>query len=103
MVDGVPDVVAPPPGNPRFPLLDALRGIGAMWVLFAHVLLYSGLQGAHVPLPFRPLGVWLTVFFVLPGFPLYRPFVAAHVSGRSGPRAADYVRRRFLRIVPAVW
>jgi peptidoglycan/LPS O-acetylase OafA/YrhL len=43
------------------------------------------------------------VFFLISGFLLYRPFVAAHLDGRGGPRVRDYARRRVLRIVPAYW
>ena len=32
----VPDVVAPPPGNPRFPLFDALRAFAALSVVATH-------------------------------------------------------------------
>ena len=32
----VPPVVAPPPGNPRFPLFDGLRAIAALSILTAH-------------------------------------------------------------------
>jgi peptidoglycan/LPS O-acetylase OafA/YrhL len=42
-------------------------------------------------------------FFVISGFLLYRPFLAARFAGRPGPRIRDYARRRVLRIVPAYW
>ena len=42
-------------------------------------------------------------FFVISGFLLYRPFLAARFAGRPGPRVRDYARRRVLRIVPAYW
>ena len=29
--------VAPPPGNPRFPLMDSMRAIAALSVLLTHV------------------------------------------------------------------
>ena len=47
------------------------------------------------------LGV--AIFFALSGFLLYRPFVAAHLAGRSFPAVGEYFRRRFLRIFPAYW
>jgi peptidoglycan/LPS O-acetylase OafA/YrhL len=47
--------------------------------------------------------VGLVLFFVISGFLLYRPFVAAREAGRPPPRAARYARRRVLRIVPAYW
>ena len=43
-------------------------------------------------------------FFVISGFLLYRPFLAARFAGRRPPpRIRDYARRRVLRIVPAYW
>jgi peptidoglycan/LPS O-acetylase OafA/YrhL len=45
----------------------------------------------------------VAIFFVLSGFLLYRPFVAARLEGRPGPRVWRYARRRALRILPAYW
>ncbi len=99
-----PDALAPPPGNPRFPLLDPLRAIAALCIVVTHTAGWSGFNSAHA------LGAWtarldcgVAIFFVLSGFLLYRPFVAARLDGRSGPRAARYARRRALRILPAYW
>lgn len=47
--------------------------------------------------------VGLVLFFVISGFLLYRPFVAARESGRPVPSTGRYARRRVLRIVPAYW
>jgi len=99
-----PDVVKPPPGNPRFPLFDSLRGLAALSIVFTHVGLGSG---ANYNDFFGPLlarmDIGVTLFFVLSGFLLYRPFVAARVEGRPPLRLRDYARRRILRIVPAYW
>ena len=98
-----PPVVAPPPGNPRFPHFDGLRAIAAISVLLFHTIVFTdyfpGWQGAIV----RQLAAGVAIFFVISGFLLYRPFVAARVSGRSPIRLRDYARRRLLRIVPAYW
>ena len=45
----------------------------------------------------------MTVFFVLSGFLLYRPFVRARLLGGPAPPGAAYGWRRVLRIVPAYW
>src|SRR4051794_11602732 len=100
----VEPVVAPPPGNPRFPLVDSLRAIAALSVLVTHTAFLSGANafgwyGAYT----ARLDVGVTVFFVISGFLLYRPFVAARLDGRPGPRVRDYARRRVLRIFPAYW
>lgn len=96
--------LAPPPGNPRFPLLDAMRAFAALAIVVTHV---SGLTGFNTD---NVLGAYtarlnfgVTLFFLLSGFLLYRPFVAARLEGRPPIRIRDYVRRRVLRIVPAYW
>jgi peptidoglycan/LPS O-acetylase OafA/YrhL len=99
-----PAVVAPPPGNPRFPLFDSLRAIAATSILVKHAAFASeaarqGWYGAVVD----KLFVGVTIFFVISGFLLYRPFVRARFHGVAPPRVRDYARRRALRIVPAYW
>ena len=100
-----PPGLAPPPGNPRFALFDSLRGLAALTILAFHVCSITGALGNPVT------GDVLTVagprslvlFFVISGFLLYRPYVAARADGRSGPRLSRYLRRRVFRIVPAYW
>src|SRR5438105_5040851 len=75
--------VAPPVGHPRYPLLDALRAVAALMVLLAHtMLLTAGPQGAHVWWnSFFANGIQgVTVFFVISGFLMYRPFVNAQLN-----------------------
>jgi peptidoglycan/LPS O-acetylase OafA/YrhL len=103
-VSTVEPVVAPPPGNPRFPLFDGLRAVAVLSVLVTHTALLSGANelawyGKYT----ARLDVGVTIFFLISGFLLYRPFAAAHLDGRPGPRVRDYARRRVLRIVPAYW
>jgi peptidoglycan/LPS O-acetylase OafA/YrhL len=96
----VPDALAPPPGHPRFPLVDSLRAIAALLILWGHAII---LREGPVDGVFGGLGAGVTVFFVITGFLLYRPYVAARVEGRPAPAARDYLRRRLLRIIPAYW
>jgi peptidoglycan/LPS O-acetylase OafA/YrhL len=99
-----PDVVAPPPGHPRFPGLDALRAIAALGVLFSHSAYTSGATAHAWYGSLMAQGVsGVTVFFVLSGFLLYRPFLAADVDGLRPIALRDYARRRALRIIPAYW
>jgi peptidoglycan/LPS O-acetylase OafA/YrhL len=96
--------VAPPAGNPRFPLLDAMRGIAAGMIVLCHTAGVSEFAvrndlGAYA----ARLNMGVTLFFLLSGFLLYRPFIAARLQGRPPIRARDYTRRRVLRIVPAYW
>ncbi len=45
----------------------------------------------------------VAVFFLISGFLLYRPFVAARLNGTSGAPGAGYLVRRFMRIFPLYW
>lgn len=98
----VPDVVAPPPRHPRFPLFDGLRAIAVLCVLVGHV---PGSAGLPDPLPrlFAHLNLGVVIFFIISGFLLYRPFIAARAGGAPAPGVAVYAKRRFLRIFPAYW
>jgi len=97
-------VVAPPPGNPRFPLIDGLRALAALSILVFHAAFFGGLldDGWWGDVLGR-LEMGVAVFFVISGFLLYRPYFAAHYAGRDGPAIKDFMRRRVLRIVPAYW
>ncbi|MGH2856544.1 MAG: acyltransferase family protein, partial [Solirubrobacteraceae bacterium] len=95
-----PDAVAPPPGHPRFPLIDSLRAIAAISVVVVHAggLTVTPLHGfvSHAE-------VGVAVFFAISGFLLYRPLVSARLNGARRTPLRTYVRRRILRIVPAYW
>jgi peptidoglycan/LPS O-acetylase OafA/YrhL len=97
--------VAPPPGNPRFALFDSLRGIAVLAVVTFHVASISGALNVRVIGDLLAVlgDLGLVLFFVISGFLLYRPFVAARASERTVPSARRYARRRALRIVPAYW
>lgn len=100
----VPDAVAPPPGHPRFPLLDSLRALAALSIVLVHVAIFSNVfPHAFYRRIVAHLDIGVTLFFVLSGFLLYRPMLAARVLGAPGTRLRDYARRRFLRIAPAYW
>jgi peptidoglycan/LPS O-acetylase OafA/YrhL len=49
------------------------------------------------------LDIGVTVFFLISGFLLYRPFVLARFHEAQPVRGRDFARRRLLRIVPAYW
>ena len=89
----------------RYPEVDALRAIAAIAVLGTHAAIFAGAAypGSEVGRYAQRLEVGLTIFFVISGFLLYRPFVAARVRDREGPRIAAYAWRRLLRIAPAYW
>jgi peptidoglycan/LPS O-acetylase OafA/YrhL len=90
--------------RPRFPHVDALRAVAALAVVLTHTAFVSG---AIFTSSFKGLmahlNVGVTLFFLISGFLLYRPYVAARASGLPPPSWTGYARRRFLRIAPAYW
>ena len=99
-VDATPDVVAPPPGHPRFPLIDSLRAIAAIAVVLCHA---GGLVVASGAGFISHAEAGVALFFAISGFLLYRPFVSARLNGAPRSAIVTYLRRRILRIVPAYW
>jgi peptidoglycan/LPS O-acetylase OafA/YrhL len=87
-----------------FPCFDGFRAIAALSVLVTHVGFVSGFnQRSRLGAFTARMDVGVAVFFVISGFLLYRPFVAARLDGRSAPGARPYFWRRALRILPAYW
>lgn len=99
----VPDAVAPPPGNRRFPLIDGMRAIAVVAVVVHHVFIFSGLQPVGFSRLLAHLNIGVTIFFVISGFVLYRPFIGHRNRGPVAPPVGQYAKRRFLRIFPAYW
>lgn len=97
--------LAPPPGNPRFPLFDGLRGIAVVGILAFHVFEISGRLGTTTLGRVAQVAGTQAVlwFFAISGFLLYRPYVAARWRGTPAPRPRRYARRRALRILPGYW
>ena len=96
-------VLPPPPGHPRFPLLDPMRAIAAISVMLVHVAIFSGGFGPWYKWVLAHLEIGVPFFFLLSGFLLYRPMLAARVSGLPAQRIRDYARNRFFRIFPLFW
>lgn len=88
----------------RFPHVDALRALAALAVLVFHASVYSGFStGAGLGAVTARLDLGVTLFFLISGFLLYRPYVAARCGGRPALPLGEFYRRRILRIVPAYW
>lgn len=99
-----PAVVAAPPGHPRFPLVDSLRAVAALCVVVTHTAVFGGFAThAWTTALLTNLTIGVPVFFVISGFLLYRPFLAAQVLGAPRTSLRRYAWRRLLRIVPAYW
>lgn len=83
--------------------VEGLRGVAALAVLVTHVGFEMNREtasgGAWGVVGFARHG--LTLFFVLSGFLLFRPFVAAVLRRTPAPPAGRFLRNRLLRIFPA--
>ena len=89
-----------------YPALDSLRAIAALSVFFFHAVGFyarGSTQGNLIAPYVARLDVGVTIFFLLSGFLLYRPFVQARRQRRPQPPLIPYAWRRTLRIVPAYW
>lgn len=89
----------------RLPALDGLRGLAAVLIIATHVGFASGRSLDHDVLAafLGRLDFGVTLFFVLSGLLLYRPYVARSFGARPDPALRTFWRRRLVRIVPALW
>src|SRR5580704_8462249 len=88
----------------RFPAFDGLRAFAAIAVVGVHTAFSSGFsKRSGFAIYTARLEIGVSVFFVISGFLLYRPFVAAHLEGRAAPETLKFWLRRLFRIVPAYW
>jgi len=92
------------PERVTFPCFDGFRALAALVVLVTHVAFLSGFNGRSRFGAFTArMDVGVAVFFMISGFLLYRPFVAARLTDAGAPRTVAYFWRRALRILPAYW
>jgi peptidoglycan/LPS O-acetylase OafA/YrhL len=92
-------------GHRRFPELDGVRAVAAYAVLATHAGFASGRSlddGPFAPLLAR-FDFGVTLFFLLSGFVIYRPFVVASLRGDPLPATRRFYLRRAARILPAYW
>ena len=89
----------------RVPGLDGVRAVAALAVLVTHAGFLSGtsLRDGFIAGVVARLDFGVTVFFLLSGFVIYRPFITAVLSGRSRPAILGFYWRRAIRILPAYW
>jgi peptidoglycan/LPS O-acetylase OafA/YrhL len=101
---------------------DGLRAIAVMFVLVFHAAIatllwklgHGSVNGEGTASQFKPIfgpfspefvnmraGIY--IFFVLSGYLLSRPFLAAYLLGTPAPSVSRYFRNRALRIIPAFW
>jgi peptidoglycan/LPS O-acetylase OafA/YrhL len=92
------------PRNPRFQLFDSLRAIAALSVLAFHIaFVLEGFTDDTWGRYATQLNIGVTIFFLISGFLLYRPFVRARYAREPLPGIRAYATRRLFRIVPAYW
>lgn len=95
---------AAPPKRAQFGGFDGLRAVAALTVVVTHASFTSGANVRHwAGAYFARMDAGVSIFFLISGFLLYRPFVAARVNGTSPLGLAGFLRRRVLRIFPAYW
>jgi peptidoglycan/LPS O-acetylase OafA/YrhL len=87
-----------------FPTLNAVRAAGAIMVVLTHVAFNTGqvTQGWTGAILAR-LDFGVTLFFILSGFLLSRPFFLARCREQSLPSVRHYYWKRALRILPLYW
>ncbi|HEY4246481.1 MAG TPA: acyltransferase [Lacunisphaera sp.] len=78
----------------RFPVLDTVRGLAFLMVVFSHLGILRGL----VTIGIGQFGVW--IFFVLSAFLLSRPFFEAPHRVKNSKELRTYIKHRAFRIFP---
>jgi peptidoglycan/LPS O-acetylase OafA/YrhL len=84
--------------------MEGVRALAALSVVVVHAASAAG--AFSVPVLGALLArtnIGVTVFFLISGFLLYRPMIAARGGGAPAPATRRYLWRRFLRIFPAYW
>ena len=99
-----PEATGPAASKAHFGGFELLRAIAATMVVVHHADTLAGAANTgrlHTLAAVMDAGVG--VFFVLSGFLIFRPFVAAQVARRPVQPVVAFWWRRLLRIVPAYW
>jgi peptidoglycan/LPS O-acetylase OafA/YrhL len=97
-------IVSPPFRDRTFPALNAVRAAGALMVVFTHAAFNTGrINDGWIGAALARFDFGVTLFFVLSGFLLSRPWFRAAALGRQEPSARHYFWKRALRILPLYW
>lgn len=104
MAAGLDEVEAAQRAPSRIAALTGVRALAALLVVGTHAAFWTGrytpdLLGAV----YARLEIGVTVFFVLSGFLLFRPWVRAAAGGGAVPATGTYLWHRARRILPAYW
>ncbi|HEX6472711.1 MAG TPA: acyltransferase [Streptosporangiaceae bacterium] len=94
----------------RVPVLDGIRGICALGVVFTHVAFATFIRSSTVGPKHHDIWSILAAgqlslgpFFLMSGMLLYRPFVRRTFAGTRRPALGKFFLRRASRIIPAFW
>jgi peptidoglycan/LPS O-acetylase OafA/YrhL len=81
-----------------------MRAIAVLCVLLTHTSFLAGSNGREWFGDFTArLDLGVTIFFLISGFLIYRPFVNSRLNGAPATPLVVFFERRFLRIFPAYW
>jgi peptidoglycan/LPS O-acetylase OafA/YrhL len=81
-----------------------MRAIAVLCVLLTHTSFLAGSNEREWFGDFTArLDLGVTIFFLISGFLIYRPFVNSRLNGAPKTPLAIFFERRFLRIFPAYW
>jgi peptidoglycan/LPS O-acetylase OafA/YrhL len=90
-------------GGVHFAGLDGYRAIAALMVVVTHVAFATGVAGrGPVGSLLSRMDFGVTLFFLLSGFLLYRPWAVA-ATGAPRPQLRRYAVRRAARVLPLYW
>src|SRR5688572_12698576 len=89
----------------RLEALDGLRGLAAVAIVVLHVSMFDRGDAGRPEKTLLDRGIGemrlgVTLFFVLSGFLLFRPFLSAALRGTRLPALGTYAVRRAARILP---
>jgi peptidoglycan/LPS O-acetylase OafA/YrhL len=88
----------------QFACFDGLRAIAALGVLLCHLGFQTAASYTTRAGPYLArLDSGVSVFFLISGFLLYRPFVAARLTAARPVGTGGFYVRRVARIFPAYW
>lgn len=94
----------PPSWGTKIDGIEGLRGVAALAVASGHTIILL-MAPSYAPVFLGSLtGLLLhglTLFFVVSGFLLYRPYASAALTGRPAPPTRAFLTNRVIRIWPA--
>ena len=85
----------------RLDILDGLRGIAIVLVVWYHIGLVSGQTFGALDFIAQAGFLGVELFFFISGFCLFYPYARALIEGRPMPSLSRFFERRILKIVPS--